>query len=130
MTGTETLVIRLLDAVRDLREAQAELEIRNTEVPEAERNYRLAKSYAMTVAEGSNVEKQQAAAEKVMVRSPDGRTMTLSDWRYARDMAERKASSALEAVRSYRTIVSGFQSAANLDKVELETLRYGVQEGA
>lgn len=130
MPGDPTLSQRLLDAVHALREAQDDLAQRVRDHANAQRRYKHDKATCLLRAEGRSVADREAAAETMRLGAdPEtGEVITLSDVRYLRDLAEGLRVSALEAVRSYRTIVSALQSLAALERSEAELAKYGPQE--
>jgi hypothetical protein len=122
--GTANLAQQLIESVRDLRAAQQELETRSREYAQAERRYRKAKAIAFLRSSGRNVTERESNAELFIIEDQS----TLSDIRFERDTAEGLRVSALEAVRSYRGIVSALQSLASLERSEAELAKYGPQE--
>jgi hypothetical protein len=115
--NTAELNTQLLAAVENLRQALGDLEERVVYHALAERKYRQAKATAYLSTTGT-VAEREARAENA-----------INDLRYQRDMAEGLRTSALEAVRSYRTVVSSVQTLANLYREEASFDRTGPQEG-
>ena len=113
------LNVQLLEAASAVREAQADLEQRVRDFAKAERQYRLAKSTAFLSAEGRNATEREAKAEAAV-----------NELRYQRDLAEGLKVSALEAVRTYRGLVSAVQTLARLYEQEAAFDRTGPQEVA
>lgn len=113
-----TLNHQLLDAAAELRASMADLEQRSRDYAKTERTYRLARSTAYLAAHGGTVAEREAHADQAT-----------ADLRYERDMAEGLKVSALEAVRSNRTILSAIQTLAGLYKAEAEFDRTGPDWG-
>jgi hypothetical protein len=130
MPGVATISQQLLSAVQSLRESQDELKACVRTAAESEREYRQTKAVSLLRAEGRSVADREAAAETMRhgVDTETGEVITLSDIRFKRDLAEGLRVSALEAVRSYRAIVSALQSLAALERSEAELAKYGPQE--
>lgn len=112
----------LLDAVQELRDAQDELASTSKDFAACERAYRLHKAMAFVSSIGSSATEREAKAETVTYQD-----RTLSDARYARDLARGLRESALEKVRSTRQTVSAIQSLAALEKSEAELAKWGPQ---
>jgi hypothetical protein len=107
------LNVQLLEAVRILRASQDDLEERSVAYAKAERTYRMAKATAYLATNGT-VGEREARAEGA-----------INEVRFQRDMAEGLRTSALEAVRSNRGIISAVQTLASLYKAEAEFDRTG-----
>lgn len=129
MPGTVPLAGQLVQAVNDLRTAQTDLEERSRTYADAERKYRHAKAVAYLRSHGANITERESNAELMTIAAThEGEALTLNDIRHQRDLADGLRTSALEAVRSYRGVVSALQSLASLEKSEAELARYGPQE--
>jgi hypothetical protein len=100
-------------AVSDLRASIMELEDRIGKAALAERQYRMAKSTAYLATTGT-VAEREAHAEGA-----------INELRFNRDMAEGLKSSALEALRANKTILSAVQTLAALYREELGFARTG-----
>ena len=107
---------QLLDAANDVRAALKELENRSREYARAERIYRQAKATAYLASTGT-VAEREARSENA-----------INDARFQRDMAEGLKVSALEAVRSYRGVLSALQTLANVSREEAAFDRTGPEE--
>lgn len=107
---------QLLDAVQILRDSMSELEARSRKYAEAERDYRRGKATAYLASSGT-VSEREARAENA-----------INELRFERDMADGLKTSALEAVRSNRGVVSAVQSLAALYRAEAEFDRTGGSE--
>lgn len=104
---------QLTDAAQKLRDSLADLEQRSKDYAMAERQYRLAKATAYLSTSGT-VGEREAHAEPA-----------INELRYHRDMADGLRTSALEAVRSNRGVLSAVQTLASLYKAEAEFDRTG-----
>lgn len=107
------LSIQLLEAVKELRSSQADLEQRSVDYAKAERTYRMQKATAYLATTGT-VGEREARSEHA-----------INEFRFQRDMAEGLKVSALEAVRGNRGVVSAVQTLASLYKAEAEFDRTG-----
>lgn len=107
----------MLQTVKDLRAASADLELCSVNFAKAERDYRLARAKAFLGSHGSTVAEREAHSDE-----------KTSDARFARDMSEGLKVSALEAVRSHRGVLSALQSLAALERSEAELAKYAPQE--
>lgn len=121
--SVDTLTARLVAEVNRLRESQTELENQARNFAGAERIYRMHQAWALLQVDGRNQAERQANAEGL---EHDGRT--LSDSRYARDLAEGLRTSAIEAVRGQRQVISALQSLIASERSESELLRYAPHE--
>ncbi len=110
------LNVQLLEAVRLLRESQADLEQRSQDYAHWEQRYRMAKATAYLATSGT-VNEREAHAEQAV-----------NEVRYRRDLAEGLKVSGLEAVRSNRAVVSAVQTLAALYRSEAEFDRTGPRE--
>lgn len=104
---------QLTDAAQKLRDSLADLEERSTQYAMAERQYRLAKATAYLSTTGTVAEREARAESGI------------NELRYKRDMADGLRTSALEAVRSNRGVLSAVQTLASLYKAEAEFDRTG-----
>lgn len=121
--STATLTRKLLEEVDLLRTAQTNLEASSNDFATTERAYRLHSAIAYVHADGKNTDERKANAE---LHEISGRT--LAEARYSRDMARGLKESALEAVRSSRTVISAIQSLIASERSEAELLRWGSRE--
>jgi len=108
---------QLLQAVRDLRDAMAELETRSRDAAQFDRAWRLAKAQSYAATEGT-IPEREAAVER-----------ETAHLRFEAKASEDLRVSALEAVRSHRTIVSAFQSVVSASKAEAELAKWEPREG-
>lgn len=115
MNGAE-LNTQILEAARILRESLADLEQRSIEYAKAEKVYRMQKSTAFLATTGT-VAEREARAETA-----------INEARYRRDMAEGLRTSALEAVRGNRGVLSAIQTLVNLHREEASFDRTGGSE--
>jgi hypothetical protein len=104
----------MLQTVKDIRAAGAELERCSREYARAERSYRLSRATALLAAHGGTVSEREAHADQAT-----------ADVRYERDLADGLRTSALEAVRSHRGVLSALQSLAALERSEAELAKWG-----
>lgn len=111
--NTADLNVQLLDAAEKLRASLADLEQRSIDYAKAERQYRMAKATAYLSTTGT-VGEREAHAETA-----------INELRFMRDMADGLKVSALEAVRSNRTVLSAVQTLANLYREEASFDRTG-----
>lgn len=109
---------QLIEAAERLRQSLVDLEERSVAYAKAERTYRMAKATAYLTTTGT-VAEREARAEGA-----------INDLRFQRDMAEGLRVSGLEAVRSYRGVLSAVQTLASLSKAEAEFARTGPDWGA
>lgn len=112
------LETRLDDAASSVRASLADLEKRSIDYAKAERTYRMAKATAYLASTGT-VSEREARAENA-----------INEVRFERDMAEGLRGSALEAVRSYRGLLSAVQTLASLSKEEAAFARTGPDWGS
>jgi hypothetical protein len=112
------LNVQLLEAADRLRGSLADLETRSVNYAKAERSYRLAKSTAYLATTGT-VGEREAHAESA-----------INELRYQRDLADGLRTSALEAVRSNRGVLSAVQTLANLYREEASFDRTGPEQAA
>jgi hypothetical protein len=113
-----SLNVQLLEAAQRLRDSLADLEIRSVDYAKAERAFRLAKATAYLSTWGT-VGEREAHAEGA-----------INELRYHRDMADGLRTSALEAVRSNRGVLSAVQTLANLYREEASFDRTGPEQVA
>lgn len=103
----------LLEAADDLRRAHRDLEERSRMSAKADAEWRESRAKAHARTEGT-VDERNAAVERETARL-----------RYTAKLAEDLRVSALEAVRSRRSILSAIQSVAATVRSEAELLRTG-----
>ena len=108
---------QLLEAVDILRDSLADLEVRVQVAAKSEREYRQAKATAYLATTGT-VAEREANAERAV-----------NELRFHRDMADGLKTSALEATRANRTIVSAVQTLAGMYREEMAFDRTGPREG-
>jgi len=108
---------QLLEAVDILRDSLRDLEVRTRNAATTERDYRMAKATAYLATTGT-VAEREANAERA-----------INELRFHRDMADGLKTSALEATRANRTIVSAVQTLAGLYREEASFDRTGPREG-
>lgn len=113
-----TLNRQLLEAADNVRAALADLEERAVAYAQSERQYRLAKATAYLATSGTVAEREAHAEGAV------------NELRYQRDLAESLKVSSLEAVRSYRGILSAVQTVARLYEQEASFDRTGPEAAA
>jgi hypothetical protein len=107
---------QLLQAVRDLRDSMAELEVRSRTSAEMDRAWRLARAQSFAQTEGT-VQAREASVER-----------ETAHLRYEATCAENLRISALEAVRSNRTVVSAIQSLVAASRAEAELSKWESKE--
>lgn len=117
------LTAELLRAVKTLRESHVELQQQTIAYVRAEKDYRRAKAIAYLRSPGRNVVERESNAELKEINDK-----TLGDWRFDRDLAEGLKVSALEAVRSNRSVVSAIQTLAANERAEAELARWSSEE--
>lgn len=122
-----TINQQLLDAARRCTDAQAELERCVQSAANSERAYKRRQAIAVTqVGPQKNAGQRDAMVE--LLKFEDG--ATVGDLRYQAHLDENLRVSALEAVRTARTMLSAYQTLANLARAEAEFVRTGPQEAA
>ncbi len=110
----------MLDAIRELDQALAELKSQAAAFAMAEREYRRSWSIAIVGATGKNAEERAAKAEQHRFATGD-----LSDIRYQRDLADGLKSSASQTVKAKTQVVSALQSMASGIRQELRFAQTG-----
>ncbi len=111
-----SLVKMMIEAARDLEEAQDELVQRTHKHSEADRRYRQARATAYLASSGTVGER-----EAYVAKSCDEET-------YAAHLSEGLAKAAMEAVRNRRTVLSALQSISAAVRAEAELAKYESRE--
>jgi hypothetical protein len=106
----------MIETKTDLDAAHAEHRRRVKEAAEADRTYRLAKSTSILATAGT-VQEREARMDKAT-----------ADERFLAQLASGLETSALEAIRSKRQIMSALQSLAAAQRAEAELARYESRE--
>jgi hypothetical protein len=110
------LVRMMIEAARDLEQAQDELIAATHKHSEADRRYRQARATAYLASSGTVGER-----ESYVAKSCDEET-------YAAHLAEGLAKAAMEQVRNRRQVLSSLQSIAAAVKAEAEFARFEGRE--
>jgi hypothetical protein len=112
------LVTMMVEAGRNLEEAQTELVNHTHAASRAERRYRQAKATAYIASTGTVGEREALVAK------------ACDEEFYAAHLAEGLVKASLESVRSRRAILSSLQSISASVKAEAELLKYGPESAA
>lgn len=132
MSDLRPIEQRIHEASAAIDGAIDELERCATEAAKAEALYRQSKAQAFLHVTGAkNIAEREALAEGAKFAAPDtGEALTLTDVRYARDLAEGLHGSAMQALKARTTQLSALMTLASKERAEAELARVDVRGNA